>query len=192
MSKIKMVDILQNVETERFKLDSFEINQNNRSFRTNIPYGVYMRLLDKQKQEVIMSDTPMEWSTNIKFIREANGDVLIAGLGMGMVLLAIQDKLDVNTITVVEKEPEIINMICSQLPLNEKVRVVQGDIFDWKPQRGTKYDTIYFDIWNYVNEDVYEEMKSLKNKFRARLNKENPNKFIKCWAENQARYGYRL
>lgn len=55
-----MVRILKEEETERFKLEKFEIKEN--SFYTGIPKGEYIRLIDKTKSfdGCIMSDTPIE------------------------------------------------------------------------------------------------------------------------------------
>ena len=47
--------------------------------------------------------------------------------------------------------------------MNDKVTVIEGDVYTWKPDR--KYDCVYMDIWSYVNSDVYEEMKTLKRKY---------------------------
>ena len=136
-----------------------------------------------------MSNTPMEKRTNSEFITKANGDVLIAGLGIGLIVLPIQDKENIKSITIIEKQQEIINMVASQLPLNNKVNIICDDIFNYIPNK--IYDTIYLDIWPYVNSDIYkEEMLPLKNKYRKYLvsKNKNPNRFIKCWAEQEARY----
>jgi len=188
--------MFKNIQIGEYRLENFEITPENQSFRNPIPYGKYVRLLKGSGlfTEVIMSNTPMEMRTNAEFVRKAHGNILIAGLGIGMVLLAIQDKPMVKSITVVEYSPEVMQMVLPQLPLNNKVKVVQGDIFEWSPPRGTKYDVIYFDIWNYINSDVYEEMKLLKNRFRHRLvsKKENPDSFMSCWAEREAKSNSRL
>mgnify|MGYP000786328328 FL=1 len=42
-----------------------------------------------------MSDTPMEKETNRDFVHNAHGNVLIGGLGIGLIILAIQNKEDV-------------------------------------------------------------------------------------------------
>lgn len=187
-----MYDILNEVEIGEYKLDKFEITPANQGWRDPIPCGKYVRITNRYG--CVMSNTPMEQRTNAAFVRKAHGDILIGGLGIGMILLAIQDKAEVRSITVIENSREIIQMVLPQLPLNNKVRVVQGDIFDWKPERGTKYDVIYFDIWNYINSDVYEEMKTLKNKYKNRLRskEENPNRFMSCWAESEAKGNRRL
>ena len=55
---------------------------------------------------IMMSDTPMEQGTNLEFIRKAHGDVLIGGLGIGLILYNLREKVDkgiVTSITVMEK-----------------------------------------------------------------------------------------
>lgn len=187
-----MSNLFRDMQVGGYKLENFEITPQNQGWRNPIPCGKYVRIT--LGWDVVMSNTPMEMRTNAAFVRNAHGDVLVAGLGLGMILLAIQDKPEVRGITVIEYSPEIMQMVLPQLPLNNKVRVIQGNIFEWVPPRSTKYDVIYFDIWNYINSDVYEEMKALKQKFKSRLRskEENPNRFMSCWAEYEARHNRRL
>jgi len=150
--------------------------------------GKYVRLRDKTISEnlgVIMSNTPMELKTNQEFIDKANGDVLIAGLGLGLVLLAIQDKQNIKTITVIEKEQEIIDLVKPQLPLNDKVMIIKADIFNWTTDK--KFDTIYFDIWNNICGDNYPEMVKLHRKFKWKLNRNNPNCFMDSWRRDDCK-----
>lgn len=150
----------------------------------------YARLL--VDGSTIMSDTPMEHRTNQWFVLNSYGDVLIGGLGIGMIVLAIQNKDNVNSITVLEKSQDVIDCVLPQLPLNDKVKIIQADVFTYKPE--TKYDCIYMDIWSYVNCDVYEEMKQLKRKYGHYLKpkSDSPNRFNECWAEDYARTETRL
>ena len=69
----------------------------------------------------------------MNFCTHAHGDVLIGGLGIGLIILAIQDNPEVHSITVIEKNQEVIDMVATQLPLNEKVKIIQADVFLWKP-----------------------------------------------------------
>ena len=83
-------------------------------------------------------------------------------------------------------------MVATQLPLNEKVKIIQADVFLWKPQRGVQYDTIYMDIWPWLDSHTYqEEMLPLKRKFAHYLKPKavSPNRFNRCWAERQAKTG---
>ncbi len=125
-----MSNMFKNIQIGEYRLENFEITPENQSFRNPIPYGKYVRLLKGSGlfTEVIMSNTPMEMRRNAEFVRKAHGNILIAGLGIGMILLAIQDKPMVKSITVVEYSPEVMQMVLPQLPLNNKVKVVQQNM----------------------------------------------------------------
>lgn len=134
--------------------------------------GTYVKLVGKDNG-VMMSDTPMEIRTNREFIEEAHGEVLIAGLGLGIVLLSIQRRKEVETITVVEKSRELVEFIVPHLPLTHKVEIRFGDIFEWLPNDGEVFDTIYFDIWDEISGDNYPQTKELHKRFRKYLNKDS-------------------
>lgn len=182
MSKYpKMADVIKQREGERFKVDTFTVESYN--WYHGIRAGNYARLVDKKTGECVMSDTQMEQVTNQDFIENAHGKVLIGGLGIGMVLLAIQDKPEVTKIVVVEKYQEVIDLVKDQLPLNDKVEVVCGDIFEYEPEE--KFNTIYLDIWNSANDRyIYErEQRPLRMRYRKYLvpKKEDDKRWIDCW-----------
>ena len=187
-----MTALLTEAETDNFILDKFKVESGDfRAMLASVPEGQYVRLREKARSgDVIMSNTPMEKHTNAAFVKVAHGDILIAGLGIGLVPMAIQDKPEVSSIMIVEKEPEIIQLISSQLNFNSKVKIVEEDIYHYRPF-DEKFDCIYFDIWPYINEDVYKDMLFLKDGFRRYLKPTDisPNRYIGCWAENNARYG---
>lgn len=142
--------------------------------------GTYLELRRKNYyNDVVMSDTPMEFKTNKEVIDKSNGNVLIAGLGIGAILLLIQEKEEVDKIIVVEKSLELINLISPCLPLNKKVKIIHEDIFEFETKE--KFDTIYFDIWDNVCSKNYYEMKKLEKEFKKNLNKKNDKKFISSW-----------
>ena len=148
-----MATILKPREGKRFKVSTFTLDYETDFFvciRDGIKPGTYARLTDKETHQCVMSNTRMEQVTNREFVMNAHGKVLIGGLGIGMILLAIQDKPEVDSILVVEKYQEVIDLIKDQLPLNNKVTVIQGDIFEYEPK--DKYNTIYLDIWNTMND----------------------------------------
>lgn len=188
----KMCEHLKPTEGKEFKITHHELTEEEVKFhklRDLINFrrdsdgqepGTIVHLLNKHGT-VMMSDTEMERRSNKFFLWEANGDVLIGGLGLGMVVLAVQVKEEVRSITVVEIHQEVIDLVVPQLPLNDNVSVICGDILEWYPPKGVKYDTIYFDIWNSVCADNYEEMKKLHRRFARRLNRENPNCWMSCW-----------
>lgn len=145
--------------------------------------GTYVELRQVFPQEdgpdkygsVIMSDTPMERRTNRMFVNVAKGDVLIAGLGIGMVLPPLLDSGKVQSITIIELEPDVIKMVEPVFqPLAEEsgiaLTVIEASIFDWPLPKDTMWDTIYFDIWNDVGGDNWSEMKKLNRRFSRRVN----------------------
>lgn len=189
-----MAQLLHPAKNGKFKLELFDIKPGNFwAVLDGISQGTYVRLM--HNGSVVMSNTDMEKRTNFDFCIHAYGDVLIGGLGIGMILLAIQDDPKVKSITVLEKYQEVIDMVVPQLPLNNKIKIICADVFDWKPERGQRFDCIYMDIWNFINTDVYQdEMKPLKRKYGHYLKRkdDSPKRFNKCWAEYQAKNGRRL
>lgn len=184
-----MSDILHERKVGDYSLEKFTIGQKDLYAMVHgILPGNYIRLT--HRREVVMSDTYMEKRTNSKFVINAHGNVLIGGLGIGMILLAIQDKSNVERIIVVEKSEEVIALVKDQLPLNNKVEIVNEDVWEYMPS--CKFNTIYMDIWNYINTDVYKEsMKPLISRYRKFLvtKKEDSNRYIDCWCRNEAKNG---
>lgn len=189
----EMTELLTPAENGKFKIQIFDVEQSLRAMLDGIVPGRYVKLT--YDGEVVMSNTEMEKRTNYSFCAHAHGDVLIGGLGIGMIVMAIQDKEEVTSITVLEKHQEVIDMVASQLPFNDKVHIIKDDVFAWKPAKGQRFDCVYMDIWNYINSDVYhEEMKPLKRKYGHYLKPlaESPDRFNWCWAEYYAKNNYRL
>lgn len=122
--------------------------------------GTYWRL--RYKKEIVMSNTPAEIDDHIRFISKAKGNVLIAGLGLGMVLKALLDKPEVHHITVVEESDDVIKLV-SPFYQDKRVTIVHQDIFDYNPTE--TFDFAWFDIWTYICEDNYIDMKRLDRKF---------------------------
>jgi hypothetical protein len=180
-----MASIIKPREGKRFSVNTFTIDSGDiiTCMYCGVRPGKYARLVDTEKHECVMSNTQMEQHTNMEFIRNAHGDVLIGGLGIGMILLAIQDLPQVNSILVLEKYQEVIDLVADQLPLNDKVKIIQADIFEYEPTQ--KFNTIYLDIWNNANNrTIYEkEQRPLRMRYRKYLvpKKEDANRWIDCW-----------
>lgn len=190
-----MAELLEDRQIGEWKLEHFTVydHRNWQARIEGIAPGTYVRLI--HGWDCVMSNTNMEKRTNMDFCCNAYGDVLIGGLGIGMIILAIQDKPEVKSITVIEKNQEVIDIIAPQLKFNDKVKIICADVFEWNPDNGVKYDMSYMDIWSWINEDIYEkQMKPLKRRYARflRSKKENPNRYNKCWAEYQAKNGKML
>jgi hypothetical protein len=158
---------------------------------SGIQAGVkYTRLM--HGHEVVMSNTPMEMDTNYVIMRHAKGRVLVAGLGLGMVLIAISKLRDVTSIFVCEKNWEVYNLVYPHIAgkLMKVTKAMHYDIFEFRDKvfkRPFKpcYDSIYFDIWNDSSGDNWEEMKKLKRMYRPLL---TDGGLMRCWREDRSRY----
>jgi len=140
-----------------------------------------------KNQEVIMSDTEFEKYTNENFLRHAHGNILIAGLGIGLIILPLLKDKDVKKITVVEKEQDVINLVykhIKKLDKKNKMEVIHDDILTLNLPKEKKFDVIYFDIWNNVCGDNYSVMKMLRKRFRKNT---VTNGYLRSWEETNTK-----
>ena len=164
--------------SEHFRIDEFTIDSEHaRAFnlremwnrtRRFVEPGTYTRLCGDGRG-VIMSNTPAEIDDHREAVNLAQGDVFIAGLGIGMVLEAMLSKADVHSITVLEIEPEIIGLVAPYYADEPKVSILCGNA--WEPTAlpdGKRFDVLYFDIWDTICGDNYREMKDLNRLYRSR------------------------
>ncbi len=136
---------------------------------TYVPPGNYCALKRASKYNeswdtLWMSDTPMEHGTNYTGLREARGDVLVVGLGLGMLSLAMCRKKEVRSVTVLEIEPQVIQLVAPHVK-HRKLRVILAD-GKCPPIRGRHYDSIYLDIWPDICSDNWKDMKPMLAMYR--------------------------
>ena len=194
-----MYQVLKPVKGERFAIEHIVATEgdvhllkmrslvNGDMEYANFVPGVYTKLIDNEEHEIVMSDTPMERDTNREFMLRANGDVLIAGLGIGMLLYPLMKAKEVKSITVVEKYQEVYDLVkLAGFPFSKKVEVKVMDIFDFRA-RTRKWDCIWFDIWNGIGGDNYAGMKKLHRQFAWMVNRANPDCYIESWRRDKMR-----
>jgi len=146
-------------------------------FKNPSPPGTYVSLRvtnDAGESQVMMSDFHYERATCEEVVRRAHGDVLVAGLGLGMILHHILKKESVSEVTVIEKYQDVVDLVLPTLPTSEKLKVLLDDIYTWKPRRGKCYDVIWFDIWPDIEATRLPEMARLHRRFRRYLNRAKP------------------
>jgi hypothetical protein len=119
--------------------------------------------------KLLAQDSPAEQLANRQVVSEAFGDVLIAGLGIGMTTVAILQKPTVRTVTVVESDAEVLRVVgdvLKKLPdAQRKLGFVHADITEWKPYK-RKWSTIWFDIWSSVDEETIPMINFLHKKYQ--------------------------
>lgn len=137
---------------------------------------------------IMMSDTPMEQNTNEEFIWNAHGDVLIGGLGIGLILYNLREKVakgTVTSITVMEKYQDVIDLVLPRIqPLfsDGSLKVILQDVLEYKPAKEEKFDTIYFDIWPAISSDNYSDMVLLHRRWGRHLRE---NGWMSSWCKKR-------
>lgn len=127
---------------------------------------IYTRLI--VNDTLWMTDAEFECWTNAPFLRTAKGDVLIAGLGLGLILTPLLTNKAVSSVTVLEISPDVIALIGPHFN-SKKLTIINVDARAWTPP-AKAFDVIYFDIWaNVPNGDNKAEVAALKRRYRRSL-----------------------
>lgn len=151
--------------------------------------GTYAML--KIGGRIVMSDTQHEQRSNLTPVVRAKGDVLIAGLGLGMILVPILRNPAVTSVHVIEQSQDVIDLVKDPVRQwvgadGDKLTVHCFDIHRWMPlDRTARWDLIYFDIWADYSLDDYETMKGLHRKLRRFL---KPDGLITSWKFEELKY----
>lgn len=146
----------------------------------DIEPGEYIQL--SVNGELMMSDTQMERYTNQEFIRNAHGEVMIAGLGIGMILenlLPLIEEGRVSRVVVYEKYQDVIDLVAHRYTGRMPLEVRCKDILTYMPKKEERYDTMYFDIWPTICIDNLEQIKMLH--YRWRSHKKDEHSWMDSW-----------
>jgi hypothetical protein len=121
-----------------------------------------------------MSMTPMELESQEIGVRLAHGHVLIYGLGMGWsaAVSALRDEVD--AVTVVEYDPDVLALhreldIFAQLPeaARAKITLIQADAHGYRPGRAV--DMLMPDIWlPLIGDGRLDEVRRMQAAVNAR------------------------
>lgn len=191
---IQKVSWLQPSKSGEWSVEQFEVSEADSSFtrlramlkgRGFVPPGTYTKLTHCGSS--VMSDTPDELRDHNQAVRLAFGNVLVAGLGLGIVLNALLMKDEVEHVTMVEIDPDVIHLVWPAFEqYRDRLTLVQADIFKWKPARGEMFDVAWFDIWSNLCTDHLPEMTTLKRRFAKRV-----RMWKGCWCEGEIRFRLR-
>jgi hypothetical protein len=127
--------------------------------------------------QVWMTDAEFEIRTNLGPVLEMQGEVLVAGLGIGLVLAHLPKA--VTSVTVIERHPDVIALVAPHFP---KATIIQADARKWEPPRRA-FDCVYLDIWADVPNDK-EEIRALKKKYRPAVRKGG---WVGAWCQHYSR-----
>jgi hypothetical protein len=131
--------------------------------RSYVPEGNYTSLRISG-HGLVMSDTPKEFRDHFEFFRHAAGNVLVHGLGLGCCLNVIRHIPKVQSITVIEINPDVIAIVGPHF-VDPKISIIQGDARTWQPPKGAFYDAVWHDIWSDICTDNLKEMVAFHRRY---------------------------
>jgi len=113
------------------------------------------------KKTLWMSDSPSELRDMENLASTLYGDVLIAGLGMGILTTLAHQNEKVTSITVVEILPELVYFIRDYIPMS-KIILTPMDYREFVLTLGPgEFDTAALDIWANISLDDLPDMLGL-------------------------------
>lgn len=96
----------------------------------------------KIRRKTWMVDDPAHAISMTEHAACYQGHVVVAGLGLGLIVHALQDNPRVDRITVVEIEQDVIDLVGPLLKL-DRLEIVHGDFRDWDGAA----DGIFYDLF---------------------------------------------
>jgi hypothetical protein len=136
-----------------------------------------------------MTDLYDEWWTQRRAVTEAlvrGGDVLIAGLGLGLVAETILGAPGsaVGRITILELSADVIRLVAPWLRDRHpgRVEVIEADAFSWRPEPSRRFTVAWHDIWpDPYGPGVEAEMARLETHYLAHADWQG------CWPREYLR-----
>lgn len=136
---------------------------------------VYPAVLENGREW--MTVTPNEMATMQAAIDHAHGHAAAMGLGLGYFAFMASRKADVERVTVVERDADVIALfethILPQMKYGKKIRIVQADAFDYAQNQlaALKPDTVFVDLWHDVSDGapMYLRMKAIEARLGMRF-----------------------
>lgn len=117
--------------------------------------------------------TPHEINTMKKAINDANGNIITFGLGLGYFAYMCSLKENVNSITIIEKDINIINLfkkhILPKFSKPEKINIIFDDAVSYIKTAKFNYDFAFIDLWRDVDDGLpyYILIKKLSKKHKS-------------------------
>jgi hypothetical protein len=120
-----------------------------------------------ENDRIWMTITPNEIETMKEPVDRAFGNVLTFGLGLGYYAYMVSEKENVDSVTVVDLNENVINLfkkyVLPQFKNAHKIKIIKADAFDYaqKHLANGNFDFVFTDLWHDVSDgkDMYLKMK---------------------------------
>lgn len=148
------------------------------AMRSILP-GNYKRLIvydGAGNADTMMSNTPAEIYDFMSWAEAAEGDILINGLGLGVLVTYLLTRPKVRSITVIENSPHVIELVHPYIQ-DERLTIIQADAFKWNPEPGERnyWNFVWHDIWLPISSSNLPQMRRLLKKYEGRCQAQE------CW-----------
>ena len=147
-------------------------NQLDASLHLRLPDTKEIQILSRPDErggrKVWMSTSDLELATLSDSLEECAGHVLVAGLGLGIFPTLAAQKHDVQSVTVVEIDPDIV-AISAPYIAHPKVTVVTSAIEEFAarpPPDSPAFDYCFYDTWPNI-QDPYAEQQQARRTVAA-------------------------
>lgn len=94
-----------------------------------------------------MVDDPPHWRAMEIYAEHSKGKVLTTGLGLGLILQAMKNNRNIESITVVERSKEVVRLVEPYLPILPEFVIILDDFHEFLRTDLTPWDTIVVDLW---------------------------------------------
>ena len=134
-----------------------------------------------------MTVEPQEIESFSSFIEQASGNVLLGGCGLGYVAYMLSLKEEIESITIVELNKDIVELfkkhILPQFKNGSKITIIEGDAIEYIQENDlSRYDYINMDIWRDVYDMLYLYLPCLE------VEKKNPDIKFSYWLEPELKF----
>ena len=169
---------LKNITYEPYQLfayDDISLEGDKENSRIGYFDHKFSYLALTEGNNIWMSLNPNEIETMKPFINKAKGNVLVLGLGMGYVPFMMANKPEVKSITIIEKDHEIIglfnSLIYPSFKNKEKIKIIEDDAINYV-RKQNNFDYIFADLWHSPEDglSLFVQLKRI-------------NRSIDCWLE---------
>ena len=104
---------------------------------------------DSGKWQTWMVDDVPHWWSMQNYAKNSYGKVLVAGLGLGLVTGELLNNVDVNSVTVIERNKDVIGLISPLLPevIDVQFEIKNEDFYKFINETKERFDRIIVDLW---------------------------------------------
>ncbi len=165
-------------------VEQFEVDKEAASFsalRAAISYNSAGRATPAGKYtalwingSIMMSDTPSEVADLFGAFRDARGRCLVNGLGLGVVVHGFLMKPDVEHVTVVEINSDVVELVGSHWieKYGDRLTIVVGNALTYRPLANTRFGYVWHDIWPTICMSNMDDMKRLHRRYGRRCDRQ--------------------